>query len=224
MSRGRAAIWSTILSLPFVVLGAYLYLIPELNLKLPGTTVPASDLQLVGVPMMIFGIFIIVIGIYIQFTGPSEPSFREGETLVDTRIPSQRVAISQIAIGLPILGVAGYLLLFTRSPYLYPTLTFLVGLFFYSRGLKTYWVNTLTTYYVTTNRVISIYRFISLRRQEIPLNKIRGIEERKSILETIVGLGNIRIASGGGGGSVQLNIRNIEKSTSFADDIRTMTS
>jgi len=103
---------------------------------------------------------------------------------------------------------------------MYPTSSFVVGLYFFSSGVKTYWINTLTLYIITSKRVISEYRFISLRRQEIPLNKIRGIEERKSILETLAGLGNIWVASGGGGGSVRVNMKNIEKSSQFASRLR----
>ena len=75
-------------------------------------------------------------------------------------------------------------------------------------------------YYVTSDRVISEYRFISLRRQELPVSKIRAVQERKSIFEAVAGLGHIEVASGGGGGSVSLNMRNIPESTEISDIIR----
>ncbi len=224
MGRGYPAIWSAILSLPFLGGGGSLYLISQQQLQLPGTTIPSSDLQLIGFPFTIFGFFIFIVGIYVQVTSPSKPKFREGEELIDKRRPSQRVAASKIVLSVPFLGVAAYLLFFTFTPYIYPTIPFFVGLYFFSTGIKTYWANTLTVYYVTSRRVISQYQFISLRRQEIPLDKVRGTEERKSILEALVGLGNIRVASGGGGGSVQINIRNIGNSTEFADELRRLTS
>lgn len=224
MARGYPAIWSTLLSLPFVGSGAYLFLIPQEQLELPGTTIPPSDLQLIGVSLAIFGVFIFAIGLYVQVAAPPKPRFREDEDVIEKRKPSQRVAISKILVSAPFLGVAAYLLFYTIMPYVYPTIPFVIGLYFFSMGIKTYWVNTLTSYYVTSKRVISQYRFISLRRQEIPLDKVRGTEERKSFLEALVGLGNIRVASGGGGGSVQIKIRNIGESTEFADEIRRLTS
>lgn len=224
MARGSPALWSTLLSLPFVAGGAYLYLIPQQGLQPSGANVSLSDLQLMGPPLIVFGIFIFLIGLYVEFASPPSPSLREEEDLVASRSPSQRVALTKVILSIPLLGAAAYLFFLTLFPYVYPTLALILGLYFLSSGIKTYWVNTLTSYYVTTRRVISEYRFISLRRQEIPLNKVRGVEERKSITETLVGLGNIRVASGGGGGSVQLKIRNVGDSTEFADELRNLMS
>lgn len=225
MGRGYPALWSTLLSIPFASAGAYLFLMQQSGFSLPGVTLPASDLQLLGVPLMVFGAFVFVIGLYFQIvSAPSAPRLQENEDVVDSRHPSQRVALSKIIIGIPILGVAGYLLFFTLVPYVYPTIIFVVGLYFFSSGLKTYWANTLTSYYVTTQRVMKEYRFLSLRRQEIPLDKIRGVEERKSITEAVVGLGNIQVASGGGGGSVRIVMRNVGDSTGFADELRNLMS
>lgn len=102
---------------------------------------------------------------------------------------------------------------------MYPTVTFVLGLFTFSTGLHTFWINTLTNYYVTNNRVIREYRFISLARHELPLSKVRGVQERKSITESFVGLGNVRVASGGGH-SLEIRMRNIHDSETFADEIR----
>lgn len=223
MARGLPAVWSTFLAIPFAAIGVYLYIVPQSAFTLPGGTIPAGDVQLLGIPIMFFGGFIFFVGLYIHFiAAPSTPRLQDDEHIVETRTPSQRVALSKIAIGIPILGIAGYLLLFTLTPYVYPTVTLVLGLFLFSSGLKTYWANTLTSYYVTNYRVIKEYRFLSLRRQEIPLDKIRGVEERKSITEVLVGLGNIQIASGGGGGSVRIVVRNIEDSTGFADELRSL--
>lgn len=217
MARGLPAVWSTLLSLPFLLGGIYFYLSPE---SIPETTIPPENLKLIGIPLAGFGLFILVIGLYVHSVAPAGPSLREDEELIDTRNPSQRVAISQISISVPFLGVASHLFFFTTFPYVYPTVALIIGLYFFSSGVKTYWVNTLITYYATTRRVISEYRLISVRRQELPLDKIRGIEERKSLFEALVGLGNIRIASGGGSGAVRLTIRNIPDSKDFANEVR----
>lgn len=226
MSRDFPIIFSLVLGIPLLGLGAYVYIYPSEIIQFYniGYMFSPDRLQLYGgVPMIVFGTFILLIGLYVQFVSPTEPTLQEQEEIVDSKSPSQRVAYSNIAASLPFFAVTFYLLFFTLLPYIYPTVSFFLGLYFLSTGLKTYWINSLTAYYITSQRVISEYRFVSLRRQEIPLDKVRGIEERKSIREAIVGLGNVRVASGGGGGSVQLKIRNINNSTEFADEIRSLT-
>jgi Co/Zn/Cd efflux system component len=160
------------LGVPFVATGGYVYL------RDPSQAVPPE----LGVPVSLFGLFIIGIGLYIHFlAAPGSPTMRDGEEIIDTRNPAQRAAAAKTVVGSVFLILAGYLLFFTFMPYLYPMVSFVVGLFLFSTGLHTYWTNTLTIYYVTNQRVIKEYRFISLIRQEIPFDKVRGIEERKSI-------------------------------------------
>ncbi|MFB6148346.1 MAG: PH domain-containing protein [Halobacteriales archaeon] len=209
-ARGLPAVWSTLLGLPFVGGGAYVYLAE--------TNVPSQA----GIPILVFGLFVITLGTYIHFVAaPEPPTLRENEEIIDTRNPAQRAAAAKTVVGLFFLLGAGYLLFFTFRPYVYPTSTGFVGLYFFSTGLHAYWTNTLTTYYVTNQRLIKEYRFISLVRQELPFEKVRGVEERKSIWESIVGLGNVRVASGGGG-ALEIVIRNIYSPTAFADEIRNL--
>lgn len=208
MARGLPAVWSTLVGLPFVIVGGYVYV------------AYAGNPQLLGIPFMIFGGFIVIIGVYIHFVAaPEPPRMRENEKIVDSRHPTQRVAVAKLLTSIPFWLIAMYLMFFTGIPYVYPIVAFLLGLYFVSSGLYTYWTNCLTTYYVTTRRIMKEYRFLSLIRQELPLDKIRGVEERKSLTETIVGLGNVRVASGGGG-TLEVVIRNIETPTEFADNVR----
>lgn len=212
MARGLPAVWSAVLGGPFVLGGAYVYFAD------PSEFVPPS----VGLPILGFGLFIVALGVYIHFVAvPDPPTMREGEEVIDSRNPAQHAALAKTMIGLLFLAVAAYLLFFTFRPYMYPTVAFLIGLYLFSTGLHTYWTNTLTTYYVTNQRLIKEYRFISLVKQEIPFNKVRGVEERKSIWEALVGLGNVRVASGGGG-TLEVVIRNIYSPTNFADEIRNL--
>lgn len=209
MTRGKPAIWSSFLGLPFIFTGGWLYLG---QVEYP---------PVVGVPFALFGLFIIVIGGYIHAVGPSEPRIQSGEEVLEKRHPIQRVALVKIGIGLPLLVVTVFLLFFTRVPYVYPTAALLVGLYVFSTGLHTFWTNTLTSYYVTTDRIIKEYRFLSLVRREIPHSKVRGVQERKSITESLVGLGNVRVASGGGQ-SLEIIMANMEASEGFADSIRNL--
>jgi hypothetical protein len=211
MSRGFPALWSTVLGLVFGGFGIYLYV--------GQGTYPS----LFGLPFFLFGLFITVVGAYVHLiTAPGPPSIQQGEDIIETRNPTQKVASFKIIVSLPFLLLSVYLLFLTPVPYVYPTIALLLGLYLLSSGLLTYWKNTLTTYYVTTERVIKVYRFTSLVQQELPLDKVRGVEERRSFAETIVGLGNIRIASGGGGGTLEVVVKNIEDSTEFADEVRSL--
>lgn len=208
MARGKPALWSALLGVPFVSAGAWLYMAQA--------EYPPS----VGLPFIVFGGFVVLIGIYTQVVvAPDAPRMRDGEDVVATRHPTQRVATAKIAIGFPLLVLTVYLLYFTYLPYVYPTASLVVGLFFFSTGMYTYWVNSLTTYYITTDRVLREYRFLSLVRQELPLSKVRGVQERKSPTEALVGLGNVQVASGDGG-SLKLRMTNIEHSSKFADRLR----
>lgn len=209
MARGHPAVWSALLGLPFIASGLYA--------GIADTYVPSEA----GLPFLGFGAFVILIGLYIHFVAaPEPPSMRADESLIETRSPAQRAAAAKTLLGLLLLFVTIYLLYFTFEPYIYPILSLLVGLYMFSTGLHAYWTNTLTTYYVTNQRLIKEYRFISLVREELPFDKVRGVEERKSIWEALVGLGNVRIASGGGA-TLEIVVRNIYSPTSFADEIRT---
>lgn len=209
MARGAPAVWSTVLGLPFVVVGGWLYV------------GQSSYPTVLGVPFASFGAFVVAVGAYVHVLSPSEPNLGESEEVLERRRPTQRVARVKVGVGLPLLAVTLYLLFFTLVPYVYPTITLVAGLYAFSTGLYTYWTNTLTTYYVTTDRVIKEYRFLSLVRQEIPREKIRGVQERKSAIEAMVGLGNVLVASGGGR-SLSITMRNMEQSGAFADSIRSL--
>lgn len=211
MGRGKPAFWSSLVSIPFVLLGLWFYF---------GDT-PAPEG--VGLPFVAFGVFVLIVGLYVHVVSPSQPRLGENEQILSTAHPAQRVARVKIGLGFVFLAVTIYLFYFTGVPYIYPTLAFVVGLYTFSTGIHTFWTNSLTTYYVTTNRVIKEYRFLSLVRQEVPREKIRGVQERKSIIETLVGLGNVQVASGGGRALV-INMRNMEQSGAFADEIRRIIS
>lgn len=203
------AVWSSVLGAPFVLTGGWLYLG---QVEFP---------PVMGLPFALFGLFIVVVGLYIQVAGSSEPRLQDGEEVIEKRYPTQRVAFVKVGVGLPLLVATGYTLFFTHLPYVYPTVTLLPGLYAFSTGLHTYWTNTLTSYWVTSDRIIKEYRFLSLVRQEIPHSKVRGVQERKSITESLVGLGNVRVASGGGH-SLEIVMPNMVDSEGFADAVRSL--
>lgn len=199
------------MSLPFFAGGGYVY----------AATTPYPEL--LGLPLVLFGAFVFGMGWYIHLVAmPPSPTLREGEEIIGTRSPTQKAALAKVFLGVPFLVCAGWLLLFTNVPYIYPTLVFVVGLYSFSTGILTYWKNSLTTYFITDERVISEFRLLSLVRTEVPLRKIRAVKESKSPIEAMVGVGNIQVSSGGGAG-LGITIRNVDAATEFADELRRLT-
>lgn len=208
MARGRPGVVGAVLGLPLVAGGAYVWL------AAPGG--PAA----VGPPLVGFGLFLLLVGLYIQFLGaPDPPALQEGEELLAVRRPAQYSAIVTTLIGLPLLAAGLYLLFGTRVPYIYPGLVGLAGVYLFSTGLHTYWRNTLTSYYVTSERIVMEYRFLSLKRNEIPFERVRGVEERRSAIDSLVGLGNVLVRSGGGA-DLEVEVRHVVDSTELAETVR----
>ena len=211
MARGLPGVWSTLVSLPFFISGGYVYFVDT----------PYPDL--LGLPLLLFGGFILLMGWYIHVVAmPPSPTMRDGEEIIDTRHPTQKAALIKVLVGMPFLLVAGWLLVFTEMPYVYPTGTFILGMYLFSTGIQTYWTNSLTTYFITNERVISEFRLLSLVRKEVPLRKVRAVKESKSPIEAVVGVGNIQVSSGGGAG-LNVTIQNIDAATEFADQLRNLT-
>lgn len=211
MARGRPALWSTVVAIPFVAAGAAAYF------------VSMTFLLAFGLPFLMLGAFVLIVGLYVKSVAPSSPEFREDEELIETRRPRYRIAAVKVALSAPLFLGAPILLFFTVAPYLWPTLLMFGGLFFFVSGYADYCRNLLTMYYLTDQRVISVYRFLSIDRKEIPLTKVRLIRERKSIWETLLKLGNVQVATGGTQ-SLQIRIRHIPDPTPFADEIRNLSA
>lgn len=211
MARGLPGVWSTVLSLPFIASGGYVYF----------TATPIPDL--LGIPILLFGGFVLGMGWYIHaVAAPPTPTLRANEEIIATRHPTQKAPLAKVLLSLPFLTAAGYLLFYTVRPYVFPAVAFAVGLYLLSTGILAYWTNSLTTYYITTERVLSSFRLLSLVRKEVPMDKIRAVRESKSPIESVVGVGNIRVSSGAGTG-LAIRIRNVDDATAFADELRQLT-
>ena len=104
MARGRPAVVSAIVGIPFVVFGLYVYFAE--------TDVPPE----VGIPFYLFGTFVILIGLYIHFVAaPDPPKLAEDEEQIAIRHPTQRVAFVKMLISVPLLFATVYPLLYYHS-------------------------------------------------------------------------------------------------------------
>ncbi|MFC4360130.1 PH domain-containing protein [Halobium salinum] len=217
MTRGRPALWSAALGGPLLAVGAYLFALQSQFPLLPrGATAPPAA----GAVLALFGVFVVGLGLYVQYVAaPAAPTLRPGESIVDTRDPAQRNALAQATLSLPLLGVGFYLLYATTQPYLVAGVPLAVGLYLFSTGLHRYWRNTLTTYLLTDQRVMEEYRFLSLVRNEVPLEKVRAVEERQSMWDALFGLGRVYVRAGATG-DLTITVGDVYDSTPYADEIR----
>jgi hypothetical protein len=197
--------------------GIYLYGYAE---RYPLVASQPTTSPVVGLVVAAFGLFVVGMGVYVQYVAaPEAPQMRDGEHVVEDRNPAQRNALAEALVAVPLLGLGGYLLYFTQRPLYQPTIVFGTGLFLFSRGLYRYWQNTLTTYLLTNQRVVEEYRFVSLLRNEVPLEKVRGVEEHRSAWDSLFGLGNVAVRSGSSSG-LTVSVDEVYEPTEFADLVR----
>lgn len=194
MSRSLPHLVGTIVGGLFVLTGGYVYV----------EQTPAPNE--IGLTLALFGTGVFLTGWYVYRASPDPIDFGTDEQVITIVEPNQLVAVLRLVFGGVMLLVAGYLLFATEVPFVYPTLVFTFGFAILLAGLVRYWKNTLTTHYVTTQRIVSEYRFISLNRQIIQVDDIIGVNHRQSPLESLVGYGSVLVSSGGGNPSASQTV------------------
>ena len=175
---------SVLVASPFLVVGVGLLLFSE---QPPWA---ALSVLVLGVVIKLAGIYLTLVGTWPRLDLLSD------EEMLALRHPSMKPAYARIAMSIPLFAVAGYLLEFTNLPYVYPFVPFLVAMYLYFRGIFRYWMNHHTSYFVTTRRVVHMYRFAWLTTTEIPVRSINSISESRSFIEMISRRGSLVVASG----------------------------
>lgn len=188
MARGWPAFWTTLIALPFLLGGSYVYLyMPEY---------PTST----GTVPILFAVFMILLGLYVHvLVAPEPPAMQPGEKLHIAVSPFSWASIRPFSFFLTFFVVTVYLRFNTDLPVLLPAAAMVVTLYFLVTGLVRYWKSSLTVHYVTSRRIITDYRFLWVIRVEVPLPKITGLEQRKTVLESLMGIGNVVLVTGAGG-------------------------
>lgn len=182
MARGAPLAWGALLGVPNVLAGAY---------------VLGSDAAVppkLGYLFVALGSLTLALGAYVRYRAPESLNMNEAEIFK----PSQLSAYLMGAMSLVALAVTLYLLYWTRVPYVWPTLAFLAFVYTFVKGSVRYWQNTLTTYYVSHDRVVSEYRFLSLKRTSINHEDITNVSRKQSLVETLTGLGSVQVVVAGG--------------------------
>ena len=177
---------SALLSGPFLVLGGLL-------------VIDSGVLSGLSLAVLLVGLGILGIGLYVSCSAVApEPPLQETETELARRHPSMKPAYARMIVSLPFLACAGYLLESTNLPYVYPFIIFLIGMYLFFQGLIRYIRNLHTTYIVTDQRAMKMYKFLWLNTKEIPVSRIVSISEARSLFELLTGRGTVVVASGVG--------------------------
>jgi len=168
--------------------------------------------------IILVGALLMCVGMYMSLTGivPSPPML-PGESRLEMRHPTMKPAYARMIFSLPFLLSALYVWLYSASPYVYPFVLFLVGLYFFFKGAMRYLRNLHVTYTVTDRRVVHMYRFMWLNTKEIPVSRIISISEARNFFEILTGRGSVVVSSGIGERQV-IKIEDINDPGPVADD------
>ena len=200
---------SLLLSSPFFIAGGLSHLDPSVPMPLT-------------IVVLCVGAAIILLGTYMSLSGVAPtPTLATGERTLVSRHPSQLPAYSRIIISLPFIIGTGYMFTFTEVPYVYPFATFVIGMYFFFKGMMKYMRNLHITYTITDRRVMHMYKFLWLQTKEIPVTRIISISEARSFFEIITGRGTVVVSAGIGSGQT-VRIEEIDNVTPVAETLREM--
>jgi len=175
---------SIVIAFPLLLAGGY------------GIMDPAFP-KLVAVVVLVLGALLLCLGFYMGLAGIAPtPTMVSGERLIIQRHPTMKPAYARMVWSIPFMVAAGYLLEFTQQPYIFPFVPFLIGMYFFLKGVMKYLKNQHITYTITDRRVMHMYKFLWLSTKEIPVARIVSISEARSFFEIITGRGTVVVATG----------------------------
>jgi hypothetical protein len=175
---------SVVIAFPLLLAGGYGIMDPSF---------PKS----VAVVVLVLGAGLLCLGFYMGLAGIApEPTMVSGERLIIQRHPTMKPAYARMIWSIPFIVAAGYLLEFTQQPYIFPFVPFVIGMYFFLKGVMKYLKNQHITYTITDRRVMHMYKFLWLSTKEIPVARIVSISEARSFFEILTGRGTVVVATG----------------------------
>jgi len=175
---------SIVIAFPLLLAGGY------------GIMDPAFP-KLVAVVVLVLGAGLLCLGFYMGLAGIAPtPTMVSGERLIIQRHPTMKPAYARMVWSIPFIVAAGYLLEFTQQPYIFPFVPFVIGMYFFLKGVMKYLKNQHITYTITDRRVMHMYKFLWLSTKEIPVARIVSISEARSFFEILTGRGTVVVATG----------------------------
>jgi len=181
---GSRLVVSIIIAFPFLLAG--------------GAGILEQDFpQLLAVVVLVLGVGLLCLGFYMSLAGVAPtPTMVSGERQIIQRHPTMKPAYARMIWSIPFIVAAGYLLQFTQQPYVFPFVPFVIGMYFFLKGVMKYLRNLHITYTITDRRVMHMYKFLWLSTKEIPVARIVSISETRSFFEILTGRGTVVVATG----------------------------
>lgn len=174
----------------------------------------------IGVSFTAFGAFVLIVGVYVEYRGSSNPpGYLKLEDLEETVEPRQTIALAKIALTLPVVLLSLYMILFTTLVYILSLAVLAVALAALSLALAELWSNEVTTYYLTGNRVVRVYSFLSPQVEQVSLNRLRDVRTTRSALQRRFHLQNIRVRDEKG--STELVLDDVDTFSQLSKVLRT---
>ena len=183
---GSRLLVTIMIAFPFLLAGGY------------GILDPAFP-ELVAIVCLLLGAGLMCLGFYMGLAGVAPtPTMVNDERLIILRHPTMKPAYARMVWSIPFVVAAGYLLQFTEQPYIFPFVPFVIGKYFFLKGVMMYLRNLHITYTITDRRVMHMYKFLWLSTKEIPVARIVSISEARNFFEIITGRGTVVVATGSG--------------------------
>jgi len=181
---GSRLLVTIMIAFPFLLAGGY------------GILDPAFP-ELVAIVCLLLGAGLMCLGFYMGLAGIApEPTIVSDERLIIQRHPTMKPAYARMIWSIPFVVAAGYLLQFTEQPYIFPFLPFVIGMYFFLKGVMKFLRNLHITYTITDRRVMHMYKFLWLSTKEIPVARIVSISEARNFFEILTGRGTVVVATG----------------------------
>ncbi len=224
----RRLLVSAILATPFLLFGVYGLLTQSQGIEFLQGFQGVEGAEVATIPLwasfviLVVGGCLMAIGLYMSLAGiaPSPPLVA-GETEIIMRHPTMKPAYARMLVSTPFFIGAGYIVVATLLPYVYPFVLFLIGLYLFFKGAMRYLRNLHITYTVTDRRVVHMYKFLWLNTKEIPVSRIISISEARNFFEILTGRGSVVVASGIGQRQI-IRIEEISDPGPVADALRSL--
>ena len=206
---GSRLLVSLIISFPFLLAGGYGILDPVFP-------------KMLAMVVLILGAGLLCLGFYMSLAGVAPtPDLVSGERQIIERHPTMKPAYARMIWSIPFIVAAGYLFQFTQQPYVFPFVPFVIGMYFFLKGVMKYLRNLHITYTITDRRVVHMYKFLWLSTKEIPVARIVSVSEARSFFEILTGRGTVVVATGIGQAQV-IRIEEINDPSPVALALREM--
>lgn len=203
-----ALVWSLGSGLPLLVAG--------ISVLAVDTSVPAPF----GYLSAALGLFVWSGGVVTHLSAPPSPNAYDDEIILSMTTPTLRIAAAKNIIGLVLAVIGSILLLDTTIPLAYPLIALFAGVYLYSSGIFEFWVNSLTRYFLTSQRFVKRYQLLSSRSKSIPIARIQATEENRTMFERLFGIGHVAVESAGDSSTSRIVARAIEHPRVLAEGLQ----